>query len=733
MADFEDPFAASVWADVETPNSLRPSQALTSHLTPTTDAVVSDNVSDNVSATVSDAALDHIDDSVAARLSSLVMEPSSGQDPLHMQLTAQSRPSSSAVTTTTTTTTTTTGLSKRPMASPSSPAVVAPSLARPSPPVKVVQTVIPNPLFGDPLSVSSPSAPKEQRVPEATMSAIASSAIATAHPLSQHSTHPAFSSTPSIQGAASVDLGPLGSASAQSQPSFKTTTNAVVPHPLDNPFQSLADPLSQMHQPLSTSGSTFIKSATDGLPHFEDETAVGIKSATQPLFDPLLSPQSSTSLTRGDSYQQGGSPVIEEKKPSPTSEGAMYLFDINVTEPFKVGETLSSHISYKLKVKTSSPNYRNPEFVVNRRFRDFLWLYNQLVSKYPGAIIPPVPEKHAIGRFQEEFVEARRLALERFIRKVVAHPTLQPDADVRLFLESETFSFDKRADRKGSFMGAFTETTPQINQAFPKVPDNDASLESRRIQTENMEIQLKSLAKALELLMKQRRDLALSILEMGDSLVGLANVEKSPLLSRKLLRLGSIHKTIRDLQEKQAKEDLNHIFVTVEEYIRIIGSVKVAYSTRLKSYSSLIAAEANLAKRNDSLTKLAAASRIRYDKIALAKNDLTEAETALEDSSKSFTAMTAFLTRELERIDHEKIADFTESMKLFLASLVQTQKKIIETWQSFFVTNNDDQFSSDANPDGHSSEQQQEGGASDGAFNSDPSTSNQTPPPLVSF
>jgi sorting nexin-1/2 len=43
-------------------------------------------------------------------------------------------------------------------------------------------------------------------------------------------------------------------------------------------------------------------------------------------------------------------------------------------------------------------DYRNKEVTVNRRFKDFLSLYNTLVNKYPGLIIPPVPEKLAIGK-----------------------------------------------------------------------------------------------------------------------------------------------------------------------------------------------------------------------------------------------------------------------------------------------------------------------------------------------
>jgi sorting nexin-1/2 len=86
---------------------------------------------------------------------------------------------------------------------------------------------------------------------------------------------------------------------------------------------------------------------------------------------------------------------------------------------------------------------------VSRRFRDFLWLYNQLHNNNPGIIVPPPPEKQAVGRFNAEFVESRRQALERMLNKTAAHPTLQHDGDLKLFLESEAFNVDlKHRERK---------------------------------------------------------------------------------------------------------------------------------------------------------------------------------------------------------------------------------------------------------------------------------------------
>jgi sorting nexin-1/2 len=60
----------------------------------------------------------------------------------------------------------------------------------------------------------------------------------------------------------------------------------------------------------------------------------------------------------------------------------------------------------------------------------------------PGVVVPPVPEKSALNRFDEQFVRQRRLALEKCIQKVANHPVLCKDSDLKLFLESDTFALD---------------------------------------------------------------------------------------------------------------------------------------------------------------------------------------------------------------------------------------------------------------------------------------------------
>ena len=55
-----------------------------------------------------------------------------------------------------------------------------------------------------------------------------------------------------------------------------------------------------------------------------------------------------------------------------------------------------------------------------------------------------MPEKSAMGRFGSDFVENRRSALQAALMKMVSHPMLVGDPDLRLFLESDSLSNDVR-------------------------------------------------------------------------------------------------------------------------------------------------------------------------------------------------------------------------------------------------------------------------------------------------
>ncbi|KAJ3220282.1 Vacuolar protein sorting-associated protein 5 [Dinochytrium kinnereticum] len=357
----------------------------------------------------------------------------------------------------------------------------------------------------------------------------------------------------------------------------------------------------------------------------------------------------------------------------PTFETSEYEFDVSVSEPQKIGDPLSAHVSYKVRTKTNAPGFRNLDFTVSRRYRDFLWLYNQLTIRYPGVIVPPVPEKHAIGRFQDDFVESRRFALERCIKKIVSHPLLQLDEDVKMFLESESFAVDKKRDdtAKGGLMAAFNTAMSTAAAITTSRIDNDQIFEGRRDQIDAVEGQLRALLKALESLSKYRKDLGSATYDFGESMIALASVEVNKPVASNLVVLGNIQKKIKEIHDKQAKQDMYHIISVVDEHIRIISSVKTS--------------ESNFIRKKEVLDRVKSTAKVRLDKISVGSSEVAELEKQLLQSRKAFDDTTTLLRVELDRYEKEKIVDFTIAIQGFLRSLIETQKEIIALWQTYQV------------------------------------------------
>ncbi|KAJ3103930.1 Vacuolar protein sorting-associated protein 5 [Phlyctochytrium planicorne] len=411
-------------------------------------------------------------------------------------------------------------------------------------------------------------------------------------------------------------------------------------------------------------------------------------SSSGAFYDPLHAVPEPVMHTHGYSQKKEQAKKEERREESVEDETSVmteYDFEVIVSEPQKIGDPLSAHVAYKVKTRTNAPTYRNQEFAVTRRYRDFLWLYNQLTTRYSGIIVPPVPEKHAIGRFQDDFVESRRFALEKCIRKIVAHPLLQVDDDLRMFLESESFAVDKRKEEssKGGFMAAFNTAISTAAAITTSRIENDQIFEGRRDQIDAMDGQLRSMLKALESLSKYRKDLGSATFEFGESLIGLASVEVNKPVSSNLLVLGGIQKKVKDIHDKQAKQDMYHIISVVDEHVRIINSVKLAFNSRLRAYQAWQTSESTYIRKKEALDRIKTTAKVRSDKIAIGSVEVEELEKQVIQNKKTFEDVTLLLRAELERYEKEKVVDFTIAIQGFLRSLIETQKEIIALWQSY--------------------------------------------------
>lgn len=117
--------------------------------------------------------------------------------------------------------------------------------------------------------------------------------------------------------------------------------------------------------------------------------------------------------------------------------------EITVTDPAKtVSDGLipglpSTHTEYLVSSVPAEGPRRRTE--VRRRFSDFVSLDDLLSISLRGFILFPRPDKAPLGgaAHRDAFVEGRRADLERYLRRLAAHPAAGSSEELGAFLEAE--------------------------------------------------------------------------------------------------------------------------------------------------------------------------------------------------------------------------------------------------------------------------------------------------------
>ncbi|KAK5109660.1 hypothetical protein LTR62_006782 [Meristemomyces frigidus] len=383
-------------------------------------------------------------------------------------------------------------------------------------------------------------------------------------------------------------------------------------------------------------------------------------------------------------------PPHRQQPPSlPVEQASKPTFSISVGDPHTVGNAANSHTVYTVITRTTSKAYNRDAFTVTRRYRDFLWLYERLHENSPGVVVPPPPEKQQIGRFDTQFIESRRMALERMVNKIAAHHILQHDGDLKTFLESEAFNVDiKHRDRArdpllASESKGFMSSIGISSGSGGKFIEHDDWFHDRRIYLDALENQLKALQKSTDTVMAQRKGLSDSCGDFSTSLHQLAAVELSPALSGPLDALADLQLRIQELYNRQAMQDMLTLGIVIDEYIRLISSIKKAFEQRQKAFHAWHNAESKLSDIRKSQEKLLRAGRTQQDRIALMQSEVAEAERRVHASRLLFEDLGRLMRSELERFEKEKVEDFKSGVETFLEGAVEAQKELIELWETY--------------------------------------------------
>ncbi|KAK8858735.1 hypothetical protein IAR55_002964 [Kwoniella newhampshirensis] len=363
------------------------------------------------------------------------------------------------------------------------------------------------------------------------------------------------------------------------------------------------------------------------------------------------------------------------------------LFQITVSDPHRMGDAVRGYTVYTVRTRTTSPHYRKGDFSVLRRFSDFLWLYDVLSLNNPGVIVPPVPDKHAFGRFQDQFIETRRSALERCMAKIISHPVLQLDPDLRMFLESDSFALDAKSRKQEA--AALEKQQLQQQQGLlagwtggPKFVEQDDWFDSRRAFLDSLESQLKSLSKSIDLASKHRLELSLSISEYSETILALSESDLGTSLSSALAQLASLAEKEKENQEESAKADVVQLLNMADEYVRFIASVRVAFSGRVKVWGQWQNQEKEVTRLRMIRERMRQQGRLG-EKVQSSMIEIADAERKARELAGEFDRLTKLVKFEFVRFERERVDEFKSTLEKYLDGLMGRERALIESWEGF--------------------------------------------------
>jgi len=363
-----------------------------------------------------------------------------------------------------------------------------------------------------------------------------------------------------------------------------------------------------------------------------------------------------------------------------------------------------------VKTKTSLPQYKDGEFTVTRRFRDFDWLHTQLVTNFPGAIVPPLPEKHTAqvstykvtGQAQSAaWLEERRSQLQRFLQRLVAHPMLHTAVDLQAFLEKKTDdALEQHKDRskpakggssayslaemKTGLLSVGTRSLSLFSEGAPSsfTPVEDVEGQKMANYTTAVQGQVASVHKHAHSYIDRHRALGTSMTGFGSALRQLAECERN--INESLangigamgLCVGKLSSTYSELAERETT-----VFdEPMKEYVRILASVKAAIGARDGALRAYNAAQSAMLGKKERLEKLRASGG-KEEKAAALARELTEAEEAANLAKAHYESVAARVDAEMGRFQTEKLADFKRTVVGFISLQLEYSQRTQQAWR----------------------------------------------------
>ncbi|PHT44918.1 Sorting nexin 2A [Capsicum baccatum] len=491
--------------------------------------------------------------------------------------------------------------------------------------------------------------------------------------------------------------------------------------------------------PLSSSSLPFAEIPTDQsqTPNSSFNSILEPPSYADAIFRSFDADHSSPEVNGGHDH----SIVSPSSSPSSSSD----FLSISVSDPQKEQELSNSlvpggttYVTYLITTRTNLPEFDGTEFSVRRRFRDVVTLSDRLAESYRGFFIPLRPDKSVVESQvmqKQEFVEQRRAALEKYLRRLAAHPVIRRSEELRMFLEAHRkLPLVRTADVASRMLDGAVQLPKQIfgetaggmvdaNEVAqpakggrdllrifkelkqsvandwggvkPPAVEEDKELLEKKQKLQDFEQQLSNVSQQAEALVKAQQDIGETMGQMGLAFVKLTKFETEQAVndSQRLRAADMKNVATASVKASRLYRELNAQTVKhldkLHEYLGVMLAVNNAFSDRssaLLTVQTLLSELSSLKLRIEKLeaasSKIFGGDRSRIRKIEELRETYRVTEDAKSSAVREYERIKENNKNEHERFEKERHDDFLGMLRGFIVNQAGYAEKMANVWQT---------------------------------------------------
>ncbi|CAF1236556.1 unnamed protein product [Adineta ricciae] len=257
-------------------------------------------------------------------------------------------------------------------------------------------------------------------------------------------------------------------------------------------------------------------------------------------------------------------------------------FTCRIEEPSKGTKLGGLKAFTEYKISPQIPGKQS----VNRRYKQFDWLHEQLVNKFRFISIPPLPGKQIAGRFEQDFIKERQRLLELWLNRVCRHPVLCASVPVQHFItcdgsdkNKKEWKGGKRRIEKDEFRDASWLQCVTVRETRITEDEMHSQIEIFAHQQPGLESQFRNLSQGLTKYIERytdtyERDIQ-KISELFSKVhLAVHNDTTTPgnkELSNSIQKISGSYNEIAESYKTKGSEGLRNFNERIQEYIGLLG------------------------------------------------------------------------------------------------------------------------------------------------------------------